>query len=209
MQSITQKVLKVSIPNLEYLLITARCSYKARDITLKLYIWSYAPFYLKVLSRMMASERQAFVPLAVLFFFFYQYHDVSLDLIFVPFILICFRSMFFCQLTYRFPILLDAATAAVQRKGDKMLLKWADIMTGKLRNHITSCILICQEYQNYVLYSVYHPYFGLFFHEFRKTSMQPDQLPSSHLDIPKMIMDSSKSGRWIIPFKKFSRLRVN
>ena len=42
-----------------------------------------------------------------------------------------YRSMMFCQLIYRFPILLDAATAAVQRKGDTMLLKWADIMTGK------------------------------------------------------------------------------
>ncbi|XP_053375497.1 conditioned medium factor receptor 1-like [Mercenaria mercenaria] len=41
-------------------------------------------------------------------------------------------SMIFCQMTYRFPILLDAATAAVQRKGDKMLLKWADIMTGRV-----------------------------------------------------------------------------
>ena len=38
--------------------------------------------------------------------------------------------MIFCQLVYRFPILLDAATAAVQRKGDKFLLNWAEIMTG-------------------------------------------------------------------------------
>lgn len=30
-----------------------------------------------------------------------------------------------------FPILLDAATAAVARKGDAFLAKWADIMTGK------------------------------------------------------------------------------
>ena len=29
-----------------------------------------------------------------------------------------------------------------------------------------------------------------------------------HLDIPKMIMDSSQNRRHIIPFKKFSRLRV-
>ncbi|XP_033748016.1 conditioned medium factor receptor 1-like [Pecten maximus] len=41
-------------------------------------------------------------------------------------------SMAFCQLTYRFPILLDAATAAVMRKGDKFLLKWTDIMTGRV-----------------------------------------------------------------------------
>ena len=32
--------------------------------------------------------------------------------------------------------------------------------------------------------------------------------PTSHLDIPKMIMDSSEPGMCIIPFKKFSRLRV-
>ena len=42
------------------------------------------------------------------------------------------RSMIFCKLVYRFPILLDAATAAVQRKGDKFLLNWAEIMTGKV-----------------------------------------------------------------------------
>ncbi|WAR02684.1 CMFB-like protein [Mya arenaria] len=42
------------------------------------------------------------------------------------------KSMVFCQLTYRFPILIDAATAVVQRKGDKYLLKWADIMTGRV-----------------------------------------------------------------------------
>lgn len=41
-------------------------------------------------------------------------------------------SMMFCQLLYRFPILIDAATAAVQRKGEKFLLKWADIMTGRV-----------------------------------------------------------------------------
>lgn len=41
-------------------------------------------------------------------------------------------SMIFCQLVYRFPILLDAATAAVQRKGDKFLLNWAEIMTGRV-----------------------------------------------------------------------------
>ena len=27
-------------------------------------------------------------------------------------------------------------------------------------------------------------------------------------DIPKMKMDCAKNGRWIIPFKKFGRLRV-
>lgn len=37
-----------------------------------------------------------------------------------------------CQLLYRFPILLDAATAAINRKGDKFLAKWADIMTGRV-----------------------------------------------------------------------------
>lgn len=38
--------------------------------------------------------------------------------------------MVFCQMMYRFPILLDASAAALQRKGDKFLAKWADIMTG-------------------------------------------------------------------------------
>ena len=32
---------------------------------------------------------------------------------------------------------------------------------------------------------------------------------SFHLDIPKRIKDSAKNGRWIIPFKKFGRLKVN
>lgn len=41
-------------------------------------------------------------------------------------------SMWICQLSYRFPILLDAATAAVLRKGDKFLVRWADIMTGRV-----------------------------------------------------------------------------
>jgi flavin-dependent dehydrogenase len=40
-------------------------------------------------------------------------------------------SMAICQLLYRYPILLDAATAAVRRKGDKFLARWADIMTGE------------------------------------------------------------------------------
>ena len=42
------------------------------------------------------------------------------------------RSMKMCQLTYRFPILLDASTAAIMRKGDKFLARWADIMTGRV-----------------------------------------------------------------------------
>ena len=37
-----------------------------------------------------------------------------------------------CKLLYRFPILLDAATAAIIRKGDKFLARWADIMTGRV-----------------------------------------------------------------------------
>ncbi|KAL3857970.1 hypothetical protein ACJMK2_012612 [Sinanodonta woodiana] len=41
-------------------------------------------------------------------------------------------SMVFCQLLYRFPILLDAATMAIHRKGDKFLVRWADIMTGRV-----------------------------------------------------------------------------
>eukprot|EP00124_Ichthyophonus_hoferi_P004424 Ihof_evm2s485 gene=Ihof_evmTU2s485 len=38
-------------------------------------------------------------------------------------------SMNICQLLFRFPILLDAATAAVNRKGNTFLARWADIMT--------------------------------------------------------------------------------
>ena len=57
------------------------------------------------------------------------------------------------------------------------------------------------------------------------TSIEPDQTAqmcrlawlytvgwptsSSHLDIPKMIIDSSKSGRWTSPFQKFSRSPFN
>ncbi|XP_002733821.1 conditioned medium factor receptor 1-like [Saccoglossus kowalevskii] len=41
-------------------------------------------------------------------------------------------SNWICKLLYRFPILLDAATAAVSRKGDKFLARWADIMTGRV-----------------------------------------------------------------------------
>jgi len=40
-------------------------------------------------------------------------------------------SMKMCQLTYQFPIILDAAAAAVQRKGNSFLTKWAEIMTGR------------------------------------------------------------------------------
>lgn len=36
-----------------------------------------------------------------------------------------------CQLLYRYPILLDAATAAIIRKGDNFFARWADIMTGR------------------------------------------------------------------------------
>ena len=46
------------------------------------------------------------------------------------FFLLCCRSMAICQLVYRYPILLDAATAAVMRKGDRFLARWGDIMTG-------------------------------------------------------------------------------
>lgn len=44
------------------------------------------------------------------------------------------RSWLMCKLLYRFPILIDAATMAVIRKGDDFLMKWADIMTGKLES---------------------------------------------------------------------------
>jgi len=46
-------------------------------------------------------------------------------------------SMRICQLLYRFPILIDAATAAVARKGDAFLARWADIMTGRVpKSHL-------------------------------------------------------------------------
>jgi len=46
-------------------------------------------------------------------------------------------SMRICQLLYRFPILIDAATAAVKRKGDQFLARWADIMTGRVpKSHL-------------------------------------------------------------------------
>jgi len=41
-------------------------------------------------------------------------------------------SMKMCLLTYQYPILLDTATNAVIRKGNTMLAKWADIMTGRV-----------------------------------------------------------------------------
>ena len=37
-----------------------------------------------------------------------------------------------CQLVYRYPILLDAATAAIVRKGDRFLAQWADIMCSRV-----------------------------------------------------------------------------
>ena len=54
-------VLKMSTSNLEYLLIMTSCSCKTRCITLKGIVWSYALFYLKILSRMMATDRQVLV----------------------------------------------------------------------------------------------------------------------------------------------------
>lgn len=40
--------------------------------------------------------------------------------------------MWLCWFGFRFPILLDAFTAATIRKGDKFLARWADIMTGRI-----------------------------------------------------------------------------
>ena len=42
------------------------------------------------------------------------------------------RSMVLIQAAYKYPILLDAATAAMIRKGDRFLARWADIMTGRV-----------------------------------------------------------------------------
>ena len=41
--------------------------------------------------------------------------------------------MWFCQVIYRYPILMDAATASIIRKGDSFLIKWAEIMTGRMK----------------------------------------------------------------------------
>lgn len=52
-------------------------------------------------------------------------------------------SMAICQLLYRFPILIDAATAAVARKGDKFLARWADIMTGRVpKTHLLHPVFV-------------------------------------------------------------------
>ena len=59
--TITQKVLKVSKPNLEYFLIMTRCSCRTRGITLKAIVLE--------LCRMMAPDRRALVPHTVLLFF--------------------------------------------------------------------------------------------------------------------------------------------
>ena len=40
--------------------------------------------------------------------------------------------MYLIQAAYRYPILLDAATAAIARKGDKFLATYADIMTSRI-----------------------------------------------------------------------------
>ena len=48
---ITQKVLKVSTPNMEYLLILTRCSCKTRNITLKDIILELCPFLTKIFCR--------------------------------------------------------------------------------------------------------------------------------------------------------------
>lgn len=37
-----------------------------------------------------------------------------------------------CWAGYKFPIFLDASAAAVKRKGDRFLARWADIMTGRI-----------------------------------------------------------------------------
>ena len=59
-------------------------------------------------------------------------HIVVNRAMYEKYFLLCYRSMAICQLVYRYPILLDAATAAVMRKGDRFLARWADIMTGRV-----------------------------------------------------------------------------
>ncbi len=40
--------------------------------------------------------------------------------------------MLLIQTCYKYPILIDAATAAMVRKGNVFLARWADIMTGRV-----------------------------------------------------------------------------
>ena len=40
--------------------------------------------------------------------------------------------MWLCWAGFKWPILLDAFAAAVMRKGDRYLARWADIMTGRI-----------------------------------------------------------------------------
>lgn len=61
-----------------------------------------------------------------------------------------YRSMIFCQAMYRFPILLDASAAALKRKGDKFLAKWADIMTGEYTLNKYLCHEMMKSNPNYM-----------------------------------------------------------
>ena len=43
-----------------------------------------------------------------------------------------YRSQAICQFLYRYPIFIDATAAVAEKKGDRFLARWADIMTGRI-----------------------------------------------------------------------------
>ena len=45
---------------------------------------------------------------------------------------IIIRSQAICQFLYRYPIFIDATAAVAEKKGDRFLARWADIMTGRI-----------------------------------------------------------------------------
>jgi hypothetical protein len=49
-----------------------------------------------------------------------------------------FLSQKMAELVYRYPLLLDAMASEMQRKGDAMMSKWAEIMTN-----MQVCVCLC------------------------------------------------------------------
>lgn len=45
---------------------------------------------------------------------------------------IIIRSQAICQFLYRYPIFIDATAAVAEKKGNRFLAQWADIMTGRI-----------------------------------------------------------------------------
>ena len=42
------------------------------------------------------------------------------------------RSQAICNFLYRYPIFIDATAAVAEKKGDRFLARWADIMAGRI-----------------------------------------------------------------------------